>query len=324
MRHGHYTNLVFSHSRDCDGVASGALLLKCLGGRETIIRLIDYDYIDELIDWVGKAGSLGVKRVYVADLALAGYYIEDLVEAVGRAVRSGVGVIWLDHHRTKPSHLERVRSMGVSLHIDTSKCSGEIVSEVVCKHGLGGFLLELARDTDFLVFKHHLSKPLAEVIAYYEATRKRDKLERLCVKMSDGVYWDEEINEDWEAARSLISEEEEEMVNRSLVKEVKGVRLVVSYASKLLPTHTAPLVLINRFSADLAAVILGSKDFILARRRGVDIDCGFIASRIGGGGHKHIAGGWFMPGSDTSTEAKRDLLMDKLVDIIMEREQRLP
>jgi oligoribonuclease NrnB/cAMP/cGMP phosphodiesterase (DHH superfamily) len=224
VRQLQYLNLAFSHNRDCDGLASGALLLRCLGKDKTKLVLVDYDTIDELIDGIKKAREIGVDRVYVADISLADYYAGRLVEAVRLAVSRGVKIIWLDHHRPRHDLLDMVRSVGVLIHMDATRCSGEIVADVVCG-GSGGFLSELARDTDFLVFKHHLSKPLAELISYYCASSKREKLVELAAKMAAGVYWDDEIEFDWKKARKAISREEHLLLKRTIVKEVRGLSL---------------------------------------------------------------------------------------------------
>lgn len=303
--------LVFSHSRDLDGIVSAALMVRCL--RDLKLMLVDYEDISRLIEEIRTATEKGFGEVYVADLALAEFYAEAVLKAAAEAIKEGISIMWFDHHRPPAELVEEASRHGIIMRLDQSRCSGEIVSEALCGDS-ENVLARLAHDTDFLIFSHPLSRPLAELVTYYYHRGEEWRLIRLAERMAQGVIWDETVEEDWRNAREAIEEEEGRMLSRVVLRNPKGYRIAGSYANTLIPTHTGPLLLVEKMDADLGLVLYETGEFIIAKRRGVTLDCGALARGVGGGGHPHMAGGWFKDGG--SLEGKLRKLLSMMADVI--------
>ena len=305
------SRLVFSHSRDLDGIVSAALMARCL--RDLKLALVDYGDISRLIEGLKAAGERGIGEIYVADLALAEFYADIVLKAAGEAIERGISIMWFDHHRPPAELVEEASRLGIVMRLDQSRCSGEIISEALCGDPENA-LAKLAHDTDFLIFNHPLSKPLAELVTYYYHRGEEWRLIRLAERMAQGVIWDETIEEDWRNARGAIEEEEGRLLSRVMLRDPKGYRVAGSYASTLIPTHTGPLLLVEKMDADLGLVLYETGEFIVAKRRGVTLDCGALARGVGGGGHPHMAGGWFKDGG--SLEERLRKLLNIMAEVI--------
>lgn len=201
-------------------------------------------------------------------------------------------IIWIDHHVWREDVLSKVKSLGyIETYIDRSRTASENTSSFL---GLDGDpvikpIKDLSRDTDYGFFKHPLSEPLTDVIRYtLYSENNTEYLLKLALKFSKGVVWDYDLEARWLRAREKKLEAIENAKKDSIYTYLKGYRVFISIADPMLSSR----IVLRETGAgdyDMAFVAYTNGSITISRGRD-DINCAEIASKLGGGGHPHIAG----------------------------------
>jgi len=282
---------VVSHEEDIDGLGSAAVALKWSGSRCLYLT----GYFKE--EWVSFSRRLrsrcrrkGSLSLVVSDLNPSLEMLEILDTSLSTCPEKKI--LWVDHHVWKEEALSRANSMGyVEVYIDRSMTSTESMIHrlgLVSDSGLD-VIAQLSRDTDYGLYSHPLSGPLTDVIRY-SLYRKGDRrfLAGLARKFSRGIVWDYEVELLWEEASEEKEKALEEVRRSAAVREVKGYRALFLYTDPILSSRIAIRETRIR-DYDIAFVIYKNGSITIARGSR-DINCAEIASKLGGGGHPHIAG----------------------------------
>ena len=279
---------------DLDGVGSAAAALRVTGRSlsDVVILYAEPYNVHEALEIVEEHASKG-DTLLVSDLGPNRDSFPRAIETIRRLVEEGVNVEWYDHHIWSREDQEALRAAGAYLALDTSTCAtGVVVHYASRRRGLepDDFLLELERAVcaaDLWRWDHYLAPKLFRVAdSRYEEGREAWR-NRLVEKFSNGIIWDEELEE------KLVEYVDLELKNYNSILRttyVTGEPCRVAAASKKRGPPSNSFLgasLQSRYNADIAVIIRDNGGMSL-RSRNVNVQK--IAVELGGGGHPRAAG----------------------------------
>lgn len=273
--------VIVTHT-DLDGVASAAILTRSLG-RVDKYTFTQPQTLSKVLSTIKCPDEC---EVYICDLSPNSDGLGSLLSALGRLVKDGAKVWWLDHHVWDISWVEKVLDAGVRLSQDISTCSAGIVYK---QFGFGDPLSEriahAACSLDLWVFDDWLGNFLARYVGY---SKSEDWRRRVVIKLATGSLLDREILEAVEDSADRELKILSEALKKCGVSDICGIKVVYYYKSvKDHITSYVAALLMSRFNADMA--IICRKGSVSLRSRG-KVDVQRIAKKLGGGGHHNAAG----------------------------------
>jgi oligoribonuclease NrnB/cAMP/cGMP phosphodiesterase (DHH superfamily) len=174
------------------------------------------------------------------------------------------------------------------------KCAAELVCQQFAKDRTAcRRMAEFAHIVDFRLPDVHNLPPLPEIITYYRSMPDAySKLQQLIEKISRGIFWDEDLQEEYDSKYLPLKED-------ALLSALKSLSLhnignyVIAVAES--PKVIAKSILAEKIFAErpeAIIVVLFSPDGKISIRRkpGANIRCDIIASKLNGGGHSYAAG----------------------------------
>ncbi|BES82279.1 hypothetical protein [Pyrodictium abyssi] len=275
---------VVSHV-DLDGLAAAALLLRwarrrgiearhSVAGVRGLYRMLRR----ALQEAAGQPGSL----VVVADLSPRG---RDDAEAIAGLLRWGQRLLWIDHHEWPEGAREALERAGAVVVHDRSRVTAEIACSVARCEGDDLELVGLARADDSCAED---PRGLAERWRLVLRHLDWEGLRRAAEALAQGELWPDWVREVYEReAPSYYSEiREKTSVDRY---EFNGLRVaVVTPPPRASGCDVQRLGLVPGPEEADVAVILYPRGISIRTWGQLRADC--IASRLGGGGHSHVAG----------------------------------
>ena len=136
--------------------------------------------------------------------------------------------------------------------------------------------------------------PLPEIIAYYRILPDTyTKLQRIIENVSKGVFWNEDLQEEYESKYLPLREEALSSAFKSLsFHKMSNYVIAVAESPKLLAKSIlAEKIFVERPDALIAVLFYSDGKISIRRRPGVNtIRCDIIASKLDGGGHSYAAG----------------------------------
>lgn len=232
--------------------------------------------------------------IVVADLGPSRDSMGETVRFLASATSKGVSVDWYDHHVWPVMEAEKVKGVGVRLTIDTSTCATGVVARYATRYN-GKLQSDYLRELESAVCAADLWKwdhPLAPKLFRVSDTRYGEGSDewrrRLVAKLSQGVLWDEEMEE------KLLEYVDRELENfngiLSKAYVVKGSCTVVATVKGHGPPSNSIIgaSLLSRYNSDIAVIVRGNGGLSL---RSKSVDVHVIAAAFGGGGHPRAAGG---------------------------------
>jgi oligoribonuclease NrnB/cAMP/cGMP phosphodiesterase (DHH superfamily) len=289
-----------THEQDVDGLFCGAILKNAF--RNTLVFLTNRGYknMKKAADLLERnvAQSKRPGTVVISDLSLNS---KAEAEAIGRsclnAKQFGWEIVWLDHHYWSEEMIKRVQSFA-KLILSTEqeqKCAAELVYHEFAKGRTGcRRAAEFARIIDFRLPGVQNLSPLPEIIAYYRILPDTyTRLQRLIENVSKGVFWNEDLQEEYESKYLPLREEALSSAFKSLsFHNIGNYVIAVAESPKLLAKSIlAEKIFIERPDALIAALFSPDGKISIRRRPGVStIRCDMIASKLDGGGHSYAAG----------------------------------
>ncbi len=277
---------------DLDGVASAAAALRVAGrdlDHATIIYAEPYN-IHEKLETIREYVDEG-DYVIISDLGPNRDSFKPTVEAVRDMTSRGARIYWYDHHVWSDEELKMVEEAGAKIRIDKNTCATGVVARYM-PTDIGverdSFLEELESAVcaaDLWRWDHHLAPKLFRVA---ENRRSEDWKNILAVKLSNGILWDEELEE---ALRDYVAKELEgynKVVSTVYVTE-DPCRVAAAYKRFRGPPSNSMIgaMLQGRYSPDIAVIVRSNGGVSLRSRR---VNVQIVASRLGGGGHPVAAG----------------------------------
>jgi oligoribonuclease NrnB/cAMP/cGMP phosphodiesterase (DHH superfamily) len=289
-----------THEQDVDGLFCGAILKNAF--RNTLVFLTNHGYrnMKKAADLLERnvAQSRRPGTVVISDLSLNS---KAEAEAIGtsclNAKQYGWEIVWLDHHYWSEEMIKRVQSFA-KLILSTEheqKCAAELVYHEFAKGRTGcRRAAEFAHIIDFRLPGVQNLSPLPEIIAYYRVLPDTyTKLQRLIENVSKGVFWTEDLQQEYESRYLPLREEALSSAFKSLsFHNIGNYLIAVAESPKLLAKSIlAEKIFIERPDAVIAVLFSPDGKISIRRRPGVNtIRCEMIASKLDGGGHSYAAG----------------------------------
>ncbi|MEZ0290040.1 MAG: DHH family phosphoesterase [Sulfolobales archaeon] len=288
--------VLVSHEEDIDGLASAALLLRVY--RDSDVILTNY-HRGKWMYAIRKIRALcSVSKnlqIFITDLNLKTWMIEELDKALKRCYEKKV--IWIDHHVWDEESIEIIKKLSyVEVYGDREHTATELVASFIgLKDEVTELLTELSRDSDYGLFRNPLTEPLTDLIRYLVyVARRKSRLVKLVKRFSRGVVWDSYADFTWgiavEYKRRVLEEARKSLIETS----INNCRVLFIFANPMLSSGVILNTLDRQY--DIAFTIYTNGSITIARSRDQRIiDCSLIARRLGGGGHRHIAGAQVNP-----------------------------
>src|SRR6185437_8179800 len=283
--------LSITHEQDVDGLFCGAILKNAFP--DTLVFLTNYGHANmkraaDVIKFnVNRSSKSGT--IVVSDLALnSDLDINPIEEAAIQSKSKGWDFVWLDHHSWQESIRRRIESIATLILSDDreQKCASELVLQnfalkkrTACKR-----MATFAHIYDFRLPEVSTLPPLPEIITFYRSLPESyNKLQSIMKKASKGVFWDEELQQDYEEKYLALKESAMSYAMKSLATyDINGLIVAVTESQRIFQ---------ERPDVTLAVLYSPEGKVSIRRKVGTDIKCDWIASRLNGGGHSYAAAG---------------------------------
>ena len=293
--------LSITHEQDVDGLFCGAIFKNTFP--DTLVFLTNHGHenmkkVAEVIKYnVNRSSKSGT--IVVSDLALNNDLdIKPIEEAANESKSKGWNLVWLDHHSWPEQIRTRTESIAnlILSEDQKQKCASELVVEnfdlrkrTACQR-----MANFAHIVDFRLPEVNTLPPLPEIITFYRSLPDSyKKLQLIIMKASKGVFWDEELQQDYEQQYVPLKESAISFAIKSLsICEINAITVAIIESPRIL-SKSLLAERIFREKPNATLVVLYSLDGKISIRRkvGTDINCDRIARRINGGGHSYAAGG---------------------------------
>ena len=136
--------------------------------------------------------------------------------------------------------------------------------------------------------------PLPEIITFYRSLPDSyKKLQLIIKKASKGIFWDEELQQEYEEKYLPLKESAMSSAMKSLsIHNIQGLNAAVTQAPRILSKSLlAERIFQDRPNVTLVVLYAQDGKVSIRRRAGTDIRCDLIAYRLNGGGHSYAAAG---------------------------------
>jgi oligoribonuclease NrnB/cAMP/cGMP phosphodiesterase (DHH superfamily) len=293
--------LSITHEQDVDGLFCGAILKNAFP--DTLVFLTNYGYenmkrtADIIKSNVNSSSKSGT--IVVSDLALNNDLdIKPIEEAAIQAKSNGWNLVWLDHHSWREEIRIRVESfLTLILSADQEqKCASDLVVEyfalkkrTACKR-----MANFAHIVDFRLPEIRTLPPLPEIITYYRSLPDHyKKLQLIIKKASKGVFWDEELQQEYEEKYLPFKESAlSSAINSLSIHDINGLIVAITESPRILSKSLVSERIFQEIS-NVKLVVLYSPDgkISIRRKAGTEIKCDRIAYKLNGGGHSYAAAG---------------------------------
>ena len=302
--------LSITHEQDVDGLFCGAILKNSFP--DTLVFLTNYGNknmkrVSDIIKFnVGRSTRPGT--VVISDLAVDDSSdIRSIEEAAYLSKNYAWDFVWLDHHNWDKDVKLKVESFATLVLSDDNlkqpKCASDLIVEyfdlnrTACRR-----IANFAHIVDFRLPAVRSLPPLPELIAYYRSLPDSyNKLQLIVKKASKGIFWDEELQEDYETHYLPLKESYMSFAMSALsTHEINGLVVGITESHRALSRSLLSEKIFEETPEVKIAVVYSPDGRLSIRRKpGTDIQCDRIAKRLGGGGggHSYAAAGFIKPDS---------------------------
>jgi oligoribonuclease NrnB/cAMP/cGMP phosphodiesterase (DHH superfamily) len=291
--------LSITHEQDVDGLFCAAILKNTF--RNALVFLTNHGH--QNMKRVADVLAINVTRskkpgtIIFSDLSINSLEDVDTIEKSSfKAKEYGWDIVWLDHHYWDEETKKIVQSFSklILSPEHEQKCAAELVWQQFAKDRTAcRRMAEFAHIVDFRLPGVHSLPPLPEIITYYRSMPNAySKLQQLIEKISRGIFWDEDLQEEYDSKYLPLKEDALLSALNSLSLHNIG-NYVIAIAES--PKVIAKSILTEKIFAEkpeAIIVVLFSPDGKISIRRkpGTNIRCDIIASQLNGGGHSYAAG----------------------------------
>ena len=288
-----------THEQDVDGLFCGAILKNAF--RNTLVFLTNHGHqnmkkvADVLATNVTRSKKPGV--IIFSDLSINNLEdVETIEKSSSKAKEYGWDIVWLDHHYWNEEIKKRVQSFSklILSPEHEQKCAAELVCQqfakdrTACKR-----MAEFAHIVDFRLPGIHDLPPLPEIITYYRSMPDAySKLQQLIEKASGGIFWDEDLQEEYDNKYLLLKEEALGSALKSLsLHNIGNYIIAIAESPKVIAKSIlAEKMFVEKPEAVMAVLFSPDRKISVRRKPGTNIRCDIIASKLNGGGHSYAAG----------------------------------
>jgi oligoribonuclease NrnB/cAMP/cGMP phosphodiesterase (DHH superfamily) len=309
--------LIVSHESDLDGLFSAAIGLIRYPQARTLFLGYGKESLEALQHFIHKfsVSSFSEKEeglIIICDLALNDdrSLIQLCKGAFTEAKNSGSSILWLDHHPWADSAKAAIEPF-VEIILDKTgnRCASEIVYEkFLLGNELAYRLGSMAHSMDFFSNDQYLP-PLAELIIYYHnSPYKYVKLSSLAEKVSRGILWDVDMQNEYALYCRLQAKAKDEAYQTMQLKQIGGrFRAAFIQTSPYIQSSLFAHEVFGKTNSDLV-MLYGKDNKVSIRRNNNMISCRRIAQRLSeGGGHDFAAGARFRSDPTNRNEITNEL-----------------
>jgi oligoribonuclease NrnB/cAMP/cGMP phosphodiesterase (DHH superfamily) len=295
--------LIISHESDLDGLFSAAIGLIRYPQAQTIFLGYGRESFEALHHFVHKfsVSFFSEKEkglIIICDLALNddSTLIHLCKGAFAEAKSAGSSILWLDHHPWADSAKAAIDPF-VEIILDETgnRCASELVYEkLLSGNELAYKLGSMAHSMDFFSNDQYLP-PIAELIIYYHNSPCRYvKLSSLAEKVSRGILWDVDMQNEYALYCRLQEKAKDEAYQTLQLKQIGGrFRAAFIQTSPYIQNSLFAHEVFKKTNSDLV-MLYGKDNKVSIRRNNNMISCRRIAQSMSeGGGHEFAAGARF-------------------------------
>jgi uncharacterized protein len=291
--------LSLTHEQDVDGLFSGAILKNAFP--DTLVFLTNYgqknmERAANIIKFnVARSSKNGT--IVITDLGIDDVEdIKPIEDAAIDARNYGWDFVWLDHHVWSEEIKRRAQSFAsLILSKDEMKCTAELVYERFAKNRRTcEKIAKFAHNVDFRLPAVHKLPPLPELISYYRSLiNPYPKLQSIVNKASKGVFWDEELQEDFEYQYLPVRESAISSAMESLtIYNIYNHKVAITESPRIISKSIlSEKIFLEKPEVSLVILFAPDGKVSIRRKPGSDIKCDVIGRRLDGGGHNYAAAG---------------------------------
>ena len=290
--------LIFSHESDMDGLFSAAIGLL----RYPQARTVFLGYGKESFETMGHFSNTfsasspsSEKLIIICDLGLnEDQSLIDLCKGfLSKAKNAGCDIVWLDHHPWADRAVDAIKpSVEITLDKTGTKCAAELMyDKLLVGNQLAAKLASMAHTMDFFTNDQYLT-PISELIVYYRNSPiPFEKLSSLAVKVSRGILWDMEMQNDYAMYSEIQEKAKREACQTIQFKEIDGrFKTAFIQSSPYIQNSLFAHEIFEKTKVDIA-VLYGTDGKVSIRRNNAQVSCRRIAENLPeGGGHDFAAG----------------------------------
>jgi uncharacterized protein len=182
------------------------------------------------------------------------------------------------------------------------KCASELVCDVLnIKRTACIRMAKFAHIVDFRLPEINNLPPLPKMVRYYLSFPDYyKKLQSIISKASKGIFWDNELEEEYESKYLPLKDLAlKEALGSILVTIIHNYKVGVIESPKILSKGVLSEMVYKLYD-DLDILFLFSPDgkISIRRKSGSDIRCDLIAQKLNGGGHSYAAAGIIKSSTD--------------------------
>ena len=291
--------LSLTHEQDVDGLFSSAILKNAFP--DTLVFLTNYGHknmqraatiIKFNVSRSRKNGTIVITDLGIDDIE----DIKPIEDAAVDARNYGWDFVWLDHHVWSEEIKNRVQSFAsLILSKDEMKCTAELVHETFAKNRRTcEKIAKFAHIVDFRLSEVHKLPPLPELISYYRSlTNPYPKLQSIVNKASKGIFWDDDLQEDFEHLYLPIRESAISSAIKSLtICDIHNHKVAITESPRILSKSIlSEKIFLEKPEVSLVILFAPDGKVSIRRKPGSDIKCDVIGRRLDGGGHSYAAAG---------------------------------
>jgi uncharacterized protein len=291
--------LSLTHEQDVDGLFSSAILKNAFP--DTLVFLTNYGHknmqraatiIKFNVSRSRKNGTIVITDLGIDDIE----DIKPIEDAAVDARNYGWEFVWLDHHVWSEEIKNRVKSFAsLILSKDEMKCTAELVHETFAKNRRTcEKIAKFAHIVDFRLSEVHKLPPLPELISYYRSlTNPYPKLQSIVNKASKGIFWDDDLQEDFEHLYLPIRESAISSAIKSLtICDIHNHKVAITESPRILSKSIlSEKIFLEKPEVSLVILFAPDGKVSIRRKPGSDIKCDVIGRRLDGGGHSYAAAG---------------------------------
>lgn len=291
--------LSLTHEQDVDGLFSSAILKNAFP--DTLVFLTNYGHknmqraatiIKFNVSRSRKNGTIVITDLGIDDIE----DIKPIEDAAVDARNYGWDFVWLDHHVWSEEIKNRVQSFAsLILSKDEMKCTAELVHETFAKNRRTcEKIAKFAHIVDFRLSEVHKLPPLPELISYYRSlTNPYPKLQSIVNKASKGIFWDDDLQEDFEYLYLPIKESAISTAMKSLtICDIYNHKVAITESPRIISKSIlSEKIFLEKPEVSLVILFAPDGKVSIRRKPGSDIKCDVIGRRLDGGGHSYAAAG---------------------------------
>ncbi|HZA07681.1 MAG TPA: hypothetical protein VE619_08260, partial [Nitrososphaeraceae archaeon] len=234
--------------------------------------------------------------------------IKSIEEAANQSRKNGWKLVWLDHHGWQEEIRKRVESFATLILSEDleQKCASELVVEnfdlnkrTACER-----IAKFAHIVDFRLPEISTLPPLPEIITFYRSLPDSyKKLQLIIKKASKGIFWDEELQQEYEDKYLPLKGSAMSSAMKSLsIHNIQNLVVAITESPRILSKSLlAEKIFKERTNVTLVVLYARDGKVSIRRRDGTDIRCDLIAYRLNGGGHSYAAAGVVKSNGEAAT-----------------------